>query len=192
MLAWVSQFTNIFLHKMIYSPREDSFLLEKEIKKLVKGKIKGKTFLDMGAGSGIQGKAAKEAGVKSVLFADINKEAISILKKEGFNAVQSNLFSKIKGKFDIIAFNPPYLPEDKREDKESQLATTGGKKGDEIILKFLKQSKSHLNKGGIILLLLSSLTPKNRIIKLLRKQNMKKEIISEEKMFMETLEVWKI
>ena len=146
----------------------------------------------MGCGSGIQGKAALSVKAKSVLFADINPEAIKNLKKQKYNAINSNLFSKIKDKFDIIAFNPPYLPENKQEDKESKLTTTGGKKGDETILKFLKQALAHLNKNGIILLLLSSLTPKDRIEKLLKKQKMKKEILAEEKMFMEALEVWKI
>jgi len=173
---------------MIYQPAEDSFLLEKEVKKLAKNK----TFLDIGAGSGIQGKAALKSGAKNVFFADINKEAIFKLKKEGFEAIESDLFSNIEGKFDIISFNPPYLPEDKREDKESATATTGGKRGDEIILKFLKGVKSHLNKEGIILLVVSSLTPKEKIIKLLEKQKMKREVLSSQKLFFETLEVWEI
>ncbi|MEM4271602.1 MAG: methyltransferase [Candidatus Pacearchaeota archaeon] len=173
---------------MIYSPREDSYLLEREVKKYAKNK----SFLDIGCGTGIQGKAAIKAGVKSVLFSDINEEAVKELKSQGYNAIQSDLFSNIKEKFDLIAFNPPYLPEDKREDEESKLATTGGKKGDEIIIKFLRQAKSHLNENGIILLVVSSLTPKSRIAKLLQKQKMKKEILSEEKFFMEKLEVWKL
>ena len=58
-------------------------------------------------------------------------------------SITSDLFDKIpkNKKFDIVAFNPPYLPEDKREDKESQLTTTGGKKGNEITLRFLKKAK---------------------------------------------------
>ena len=106
--------------------------------------------------------------------------------------IHSNLFSKVKSKFDLILFNPPYLPEDKREDKESALATTGGKKGDEIILKFLKQSKSYLNKNGTILLLVSSLTPLEEIESLLTKQKMKFEFISSKKIFFETLSIMKI
>lgn len=108
---------------MIYPPREDSFLLEREVKKYAKGK----SFLDIGTGSGIQAKAAKQAGAKSVLAADINPESLKHLKVQGINVVKSNLFSNIKRKFDLIAFNPPYLPRDKREDKESALTTTGGK-----------------------------------------------------------------
>lgn len=173
---------------MIYSPREDSFMLEKQVRIYAKGK----SFLDMGSGSGIQSKAAISSKAISVLAADINPEAVKLLKLQKIPALKSNLFSNINGKFDVIAFNPPYLPKDKREDKESQSATTGGEKGDEIILKFLKQAKSHLNSKGIILLVVSSLTPKDKILKLLENNKMKKEVLSKESFFMETLEIWKI
>lgn len=175
---------------MIYSPSDDSCLLEEQIKKY----SKEKKFLDMGSGSGIQASAAKLAGASSILAVDINEEAIRILKNKCIPAIKSDLFSNIskESKFDIIAFNPPYLPEDKREDKESALATTGGKDGDEIIMRFLKQAKSHLNRNGFILLVLSSLTPRHRIMQLLSELKMEKEVLSEKKIFMESLEVWKI
>ena len=129
---------------------------------------------------------------KSVLAADINNESAAILKKKGIKFIQSNLFSKIKGEFDLIVFNPPYLPRDKREDKESSLTTAGGKRGDELILRFLKQASSHLKKEGSILLVVSSLTPKNSIKNLLKKIGMKIEVLSEKRFFMEKLEVWRI
>ncbi|HVY01953.1 MAG TPA: HemK2/MTQ2 family protein methyltransferase [Candidatus Nanoarchaeia archaeon] len=163
---------------MIYDPREDSFLIEKEILKL---NLLNKSFLDMGCGSGILGKAALKAGAKKVLFADINKEAVLMLKKEKLNAIETNLFSKIKSKFDFISFNPPYLPEDRRESSESALATTGGKRGDEILLRFMQQVKPHLKKDGQILLLLSSLTPMNKFNSLCKKQGFTVEKIASEK-----------
>jgi len=173
---------------MIYFPREDSFLLEKEVKKYAKGK----SFLDLGAGSGIQARAAKSVKAKSILCVDINEEALKELKLQGFSTIKSNLFSNTKEKFDLIAFNPPYLPRDKREDKESALTTTGGKKGDEIIIKFLEDIKKHLNKNGIVLLVISSLTPKEKILKILEKNSLSYKIISSQKFFFEILEVWKI
>jgi release factor glutamine methyltransferase len=173
---------------MIYTPKEDSFLMEEQVKRFAKGK----TVLDVGSGSGIQALAAKNSGAKSVIASDINPEVIIHLKKQGLNAIESDLFEKIKGKFDLIIFNPPYLPEDEREDKESKLTTTGGKEGDEVLIKFLKQVKEHLNPNGTVLILLSSLTPRDRILRVLEKNALKHEIISFKKIFMETLEVWKI
>lgn len=173
---------------MIYAPREDSFLLEKQVKRFAKNK----KVLDMGSGSGIQVKAAQSVNAKSVLAADINPEAVNNLQKQNIPAIKSNLFSKIREKFDLIIFNPPYLPMDKREDKESQLATTGGKRGDEVIVKFLKGIKKHLAEKGMILLVVSSLTPKDRVSVLLEKQKLRHRVLSSEKLFFETLEVWQI
>ena len=101
-------------------------------------------------------------------------------------AIHSNLFDKIPQKFDLITFNAPYLPEDPREPKDSQVATTGGPRGDEISVEFLDQAKSHLNKEGKIFLLISSLTPMDKI----KKFNPK--IVSKKKIFMEELIILEI
>jgi release factor glutamine methyltransferase len=173
---------------MNYEPREDSYLLRKQVKKY----SKNKSFLDMGAGSGIQSEEAIRSHAKKILAVDINEESIKILKSKKIPSLKSDLFKRVKGKFNLIAFNPPYLPKDKREDKESRLITTGGEKGDEIIIKFLEQVKKHLTKDGKILIVLSSLTPKKRILSKLKSKKFKKKIISKEKLFMEKLEVWEI
>ena len=136
----------------------------------------------MGTGSGILSEtASKFLDKKNILAADINPDAIKIVKQKGFKTIKTNLFKEIKEKFDLITFNAPYLPKDKREPKDSQLATTGGKRGDEISLKFLKQAKKHLNKNGKIFLLISSLTPLDK----LNKFNLK--IVPKKKIFMEEL-----
>ncbi|MBI3334406.1 methyltransferase [Candidatus Pacearchaeota archaeon] len=173
---------------MIYEPAEDSLLLAKEAAK----HARGKQVIDMGTGSGIQAKAALDAGAASVVAVDINREALRHARQQGIQVKYSDLFSKVKGKFDLIIFNPPYLPEDKREDKDSRLITSGGKYGDEILLRFLKQASLHLNEHGSILIVLSSLTKRTRIIALLKKLKMKHELQARQKLFMESLEVWKI
>ena len=136
----------------------------------------------MGTGSAILPEvASKFINKKNITAADINPKAVKLAKQKTFNAIKTNLFKKIKDKFDLITFNAPYLPLDKREPKDSQLATTGGKCGDEISIKFLKQAKKHLNKNGKILLLISSLTPQNKIKKF------KPKIVAKKKIFMEEL-----
>ncbi len=175
----------------IYLPKEDSYLLSKIIlEKLLKflSKNPNLTFLEIGAGSGIHLQTAIEAGIKkqNIFSCDINIKAVKHCKKLGFNCVQSDLFSNIKGKFDIIIFNPPYLPEDKKEPKNSRLATTGGKKGSEIINKFLKHAKKHLKENTKIFLVTSSLT------KGINWQNYQKKLLGKRNLFFERLYIFEI
>jgi len=175
---------------MIYEPREDSLLLQKAVKKLALGK----SVMDIGTGSGIQAQTAKRFGALSVLASDIDRDSIRHLLALGIQTVESNLFEKIpkNKKYDLIIFNPPYLPENLVEDPESRKVTTGGKEGDEIILRFLKQAPGYLSPKGIILMVISSLTPHRRIDSLLGRLRLSKKILAEDKHFMETLEVWEI
>lgn len=137
----------------MYEPREDSFLLQKHVKEYIH---LNSNVLEIGTGLGI---LAKEAAKYSehVFACDINPEVIAKLKKENrdkhIKFVVSNLFSNIDGKFDLVIFNPPYLPSKKIEDIE----VDGGRNGTEIIERFLNQAKTYLNKNGKILLLCSSL-----------------------------------
>jgi release factor glutamine methyltransferase len=169
---------------MAYFPREDSYLLSGAIEKWLKGKDKKIKILDMGSGSGIQAETCIKKGFKEVEAADIEQEVIDFLKRKKIKARQSNLFSKIKGKFDLVVFNPPYLPEDKY-DKEKD--TTGGKKGHETIVRFLKQAKAHLTKGGTILLLYSSLSNPKEIFNTLKKLKYTFKQVAQQKDFFEEL-----
>ena len=174
---------------MIYNPEEDSYLL----RSLIKRYSKNKSVLDLGSGSGIQALEALKHKASNVSASDIDEESLTHLKTiKNLKVIKSDLFNNISDSFDLIIFNPPYLPENKLEDKQTSRITTGGKKGDEIILRFLEQSKDHLNKNGTILLLLSSLTPKSKIKTLLKKQKMKHKPLAKKEIFMETLEVWEI
>ncbi len=172
----------------IYQPEEDSFLLSKVLDKKIPGLLQKKPnikILEIGSGSGIQLKKIYEKGIKkeNIYSCDINPDAVKKCNSLGFNCIESNLFNNIKKKYDLILFNPPYLPEDLREPKKSQIATTGGKKGSELINKFLKQAKKHLNENGKILLLVSNLT------KGINFTGYNKKIIARKKIFFEELSI---
>jgi len=170
----------------IYEPSDDSYFFAEFLKRYLK-KSKPQTYLDMGCGSGILAKTVSNFFKKeNILCVDINTSAVLANKLLGFKTIKSNLFSKVqkKKKFDLITFNAPYLPEEKIEPYSSKLITTGGKRGDEISLKFLKQAKEHLNENGKTLLLISSLTPMEKINKF------KPKLVAKKKIFFEELRIY--
>ena len=170
----------------IYQPKEDSYLMAEVLKKQIKNT--NAKFLEIGVGSGIQLQTLVELGVikENIFGVDINKNAVMHCRKQGFNCLPSDLFNFVEGIYDVIIFNPPYLPLDKREPKDSQIATTGGKLGSEITNKFLKQAKEHLTQNGKIFLLTSSLT------KNIDWLDYKKKLLAKKKIFMEELYVWEL
>ena len=120
------------------------------------------------------------------------KQAVKLLKGKGINSKYSDLFSNVKGKFDLIIFNPPYLPEEEKEDLETKLVTTGGKYGYEILERFFKNAKKFLNKNGKILIVFSSLTNKKKVDSLVKKYGFKIKLLEEKGLFFERLYVYLI
>ena len=159
---------------MIYEPSEDSYLIKRYIKKYAKNK----KVLDVGTGSGILAKEALKY-TKDVTASDINKECLKNLK--GIKTIHSDLFKKIKGKNYLIISNPPYLPEDKGEDTKSALSTSGGKKGYELIERFINDLRPHLNKDGKALIIFSSLTNKDKVDSIIKKNKFNFKLLEEEK-----------
>ena len=151
----------------VYYPEEDSLLLAEAVSEMA---TKDRAFLEMGCGAGLSSVMAAKKGA-IVTAADINDEAVKATKENGkangvsLNVVNSDLFSSIKGRFDIIAFNPPYLPadEDDRHLGGAKTQLIGGTTGRETIVQVLKEANTRLKKGGKILLLISSLTGEKEV-----------------------------
>ncbi|MBU5575434.1 MAG: Rossmann-like fold-containing protein [Candidatus Aenigmatarchaeota archaeon] len=143
----------------IYEPREDSYLLADVLVNILK-KEQFNSIIDIGTGCGFLACIAKKNSENSKVFAsDINKNAIKVAlsnsskNKLKINFILSDLFEAISGKFDLIVFNPPYLKKEDKKIKGSQ-----NWEDNNVILRFLKQAKLHLNPHGKILILLSSLS----------------------------------
>ncbi|MCX6706695.1 MAG: methyltransferase [Candidatus Woesearchaeota archaeon] len=169
---------------ILYQPREDSYLLAKYVKEHAFGKV-----LEIGTGSGIQAiTAAKQKRVKSVLAVDIQKAVVehckNMIRSKKISFRQSDLFENVSGKFDTIIFNPPYLPEDIRI---KDITVEGGKKGYETVEKFLDSANGHINPDGIILLLFSSLTKKDKVNSFIANNLLEFKELEMQSFFMEEL-----
>ena len=159
-------------------------MLEKHIGKYANGKV-----LDMGTGSSILAQKAAETA-DNVLAVDISQKAIaSAPKNKKIQYKQSDLFSNVKEKFDLIIFNPPYLPQDKNL---KDPALYGGKKGYEILVKFLNLANDYLANNGTILILFSSLTNKEIIDQTIKDNLYTFDQIDEQSLFFEQLYVYEI
>jgi release factor glutamine methyltransferase len=173
----------------VYKPREDSTLLERCVKKYAKGAV-----LDIGTGSGIQAlAAAKSRKVKSVLAIDIQSPVIQYNKNNTKNKkitfMVSDLFENINKKFDTVIFNPPYLP---NELKVKDLTLEGGKKGYEVLERFLNNVNLFLNAKGIVLIIFSSFTKKEKVDEFIRNNLLEFKELDKKHIFFEDLYIYKI
>jgi len=174
--------------EMVYAPGEDSHLLAANLRA-----EKGDYVLDMGTGTGIQAIVAAQTAEK-VLAVDINPRALKIAKEnaERNNAkniefCESDLFSKLKKseRFDLIVFNPPYLPGTERDILGK--AWAGGSRGREVIDRFIDSFSDHLSDAGRVELLVSSLNDLAIVRKKFRKKGFSTRIIAKEKLWFEEL-----
>ena len=169
---------------MVYETAEDSELLGKFVKKYAAGSV-----LDMGTGSGyLAAVSGTKKAVKSVVGVDVDPSAIEICKKtlkdKKYRFVLSDLFKDVKGVFDTIVFNPPYLPDDP---KEHDIALHGGKHGYETIVRFLNTAGDHLTSQGKILLLYSSLSKEDKVMQALERNLFEHKQVAKTHLFFEDL-----
>ncbi len=141
----------------VYEPSEDSFLLAEAALSEIND---SEWILDVGCGSGIISTVIKANTRAVVIGIDINPHAAKCTKENGVEVIRGDLLNCIKGRFDVILFNPPYLPTGKRERTKDWInaALDGGPDGRKVIKRFLKQAGDYLNENGRIMMLVSSLT----------------------------------
>ncbi len=171
----------------VYEPREDSFLLAEALEKELKIK-NHENILDLGCGSGLLAIIAAKKGCK-VTGADIEKETIECAEKNAaansakINFVMSDLFKNISGKFDLIVFNPPYLPE--KISADARVWAAG--ENSELIIRAIGLLKDYLESDGSFLMVVSSLSGMENILKKFEDAEFVAAVTSEKKIPWETL-----
>jgi len=204
--------------KNVYYPLEDTFLLIDYFKdKISDNYFDGinvneiEHILDMGTGSGIiaiyfQCFKVKNKNFNPKIFAsDILKDSIVCAKKnEALNNfhneilfLQSDLFKSfpdsLKSSFNIIVFNPPYLPSsplitNKKIKKKIDFSWDGGIGGSKLLLDFFKEARDFLSlKAHYIYFLSSSRTNLDELDKYIRDLGFKNEIVGRKHIFFEDI-----
>ncbi len=147
----------------VYAPAEDTLLAAEMLLRNMQGEEL--TVVEIGTGTGALGIiAAMDKRSSHVIMSDISEEALECARENaGLNSVEdkcefikSNLFDSIEGDFDIIIFNPPYLPDDD-EVRSGKNWWSGGPTGIELTKLFIGQAAEHLKTNGTIITVESSL-----------------------------------
>lgn len=176
------------IHPEVYSPAEDTFLLLSAV-----DVGKGDKVLEMGCGSGIISMHMAKAGA-IVTAVDMDERAVRATENSALmnglvvRAVQSDLFTNVPGRFDLIVFNPPYL----RGTIEGQedLCWAGGEDGVCLTSRFLDGAEKHLEPGGRVMLLISDDMDPPALEDAL--SNWKAETVASKTLFFEVLRVLKL
>jgi len=142
---------------VVYDPAEDSELLADAV---VEGVAAGDLLLDVGTGSGYVARRARKAGVE-VVGSDLNPHACEHAADAGVPVVRADLTAPFRDcAVDVVAFNPPYLPEPEDSGWGDWLETaiTGGEDGRAVVEPFLDDVGRVLAPGGRVYLLVSTMT----------------------------------
>jgi len=172
----------------VYEPAEDSYLLLSALQACREDRV-----LEIGCGTGIIALHCAKIGAY-VTASDINPKAVDCARTNAdrnrlnLRVVESDLLEKIEGSYNLIVFNPPYLPENGIND----IQWTGGQSGIEIIVRFLEQSKGHLARDGRIIIIGSSLCNLEKFKKAAKKLGYESKILKKEELFFESLFVYEL
>jgi release factor glutamine methyltransferase len=174
----------------VYPPAEDTRLLLRVALQEARAEDMA---IEIGCGSGL---ICRELAlkVKSIVATDISPIATRWVRSLGIEVVRADLFRGIRARFDLVIFNPPYLPTSLEERIPGWLnaALDGGETGKDAIFAFLGQLQSHLSPRGRALLLISSLDGLEEIGKKARAEGLEVSLKATERCFFEQLHVLEV
>ncbi len=173
----------------VYPPSEDSFLLLDAV-----SNRKFKVMVDVGSGSGVICVEVAKRGLRAIC-SDIDFEAAAASRRRALregvypfiDVVVGDLARHLRlDRVDLIAFNPPYLPPDEYS-TDLDRATVRSPKND-AIGNFLRMVSGG-PRGIVALLVVSSLTPLDEVIRMSANLGIKTRIVARLKLFYEELYV---
>lgn len=147
----------------VFSPHSDSWALADAVVR--EPAVHGGRVLDLCTGSGVVALAAARAGGR-VTAVDVSHRAVENVAENGaraevkIRALQGDLFEPVRDeRFDIITSNPPYVPSayDDVPRREPERAWAAGRRGRSVLDVLTARALDHLDDGGVLLVVHSSL-----------------------------------
>lgn len=157
----------IKVDERVLIPRPET---EELVQQAVAAAEEGNSILDLCTGSGavaiaVYKELEKRRCKVTVTASDVSGEALALARENaeanGANIafVQSDLFSRIRGRFDVIVSNPPYIPTGDIEglqrevkDFEPRLALDGGADGLDYYRRIAENAGKYLVRGGVLIM----------------------------------------
>ncbi|HMA05501.1 MAG TPA: HemK2/MTQ2 family protein methyltransferase [Methanomicrobiales archaeon] len=158
----------------VYPVREDTLLL---LEAALAEAGPADRVLELGTGSGYI--AMRLAGrVSFIVATDLNPHACRLASAQGLGTVRADLTAGIRGSFDLILFNPPYLPTKpgERLDDWLEKALDGGESGRDVIANLIPDLPRILAPGGRLLLVISEVTGVPEVLDLVTRAGFSLEI----------------
>jgi HemK-related putative methylase len=203
----------------VYSPSDDTYLFIDYFKQNINYTFfdgieisKIKKILDIGTGTGIIAIFLQKISeliprFKPEIYAsDILEDAIICAKNneklnninDKIHFIKSDLFSSfpdgLKNCFDIIVFNPPYLPSIKLQKSKKTILNkditwNGGFRGFEIFLRFIKKFKNYINLNpfSYVYYTSSSYTDLIELNNKLKENNLSNKVLAKKHIFFEDI-----
>ena len=174
----------------VYEPAEDTFLLADNL-----DVYPGERVLEIGTGCGLLAILAAKAGAR-VVATDVNQAALECARVNTHahgvaNRIDfrlGNLFEPVaKERFDLVIFNPPYLPIEPKEafGTPLDLAWEAGPDGRAVIDRFLNELPEYLAPNGRALFVQSSLANVKKTIRALEANGFRVEVVARRKLSFE-------
>lgn len=208
-----------YIYNGVYPPSDDTYLIIDYLKKNISENFfDGLPFttirnvLDMGTGTGIIALFLQEIKkyfskfTTKIFASDISDAAIRCATlnersnnyKDSLTFITSDLFRKfppnLRHSFDIIVFNPPYLPSISYKENDLIRRSVdsnwdGGARGFEVFLEFIKQVKDFLNQEQkyYIYYISSSSTDLNQLNDELETRGFQNSILNKRHIFFEDI-----
>ncbi len=174
----------------VYDPAEDSYLLADAAISYAK---EGMRVLEIGTGTGFVSSVLLANANVELTATDINPHAAKCAKSNGIEVIRTDMFDglKVESCFDMIIFNPPYLPtsDDEKVPGWLNYSFDGGRDGRMAVERFLDHVCGYLTPSGMILLLVSSLTGVEDVSSRMGAMGFDVEIVGREKCSFEELVV---
>ena len=152
----------IKVNKNVLIPRFETELLVEKTAKYIKNNFnKEVKILDIGTGSGAIAISLKKLLNAQIDAVDISSEALKIAKQNAktnnveINFYKSDIYSKVKDKYDVIVSNPPYISYDEKiedvvKNNEPSIALFAKNNGLEFYQKIIKEAKKYINNKALI------------------------------------------